>query len=67
MTLKNNKDKMQINGFDVFYYVDYYTDYSKTKEEKIIVEGEPLELINNNLYFVEIKKSIAELKKSFQK
>jgi hypothetical protein len=67
LTLKNNKDKMQINGFDVFYYVDYYTDYSKTKEEKIIVEGEPLELINNNLYFVEIKKSSAGLKKSFQK
>ena len=63
LTLKNKKDKMQINGFDVFYYVDY----SKTKEEKIIVEGKPLELINNNLYFVEIKKSSAGLKKSFQK
>ena len=55
--------KKKINDFDVFFYADYS---KKPIEYKVVNEGMPLELETNNLYFIEIKKSSAGLKLSYE-
>ena len=60
--LKDNKAKKVIKGFDVFYYADSSQVPIKTD---MIKEGKPLELEDENLYFIEIKRSIIGLKNSY--
>ena len=60
--LNLNNKTLSINDFDVFYYADFSQNPC---DYKIITEGKPLELETDNLYFIEIKKSSARLKKSY--
>jgi len=60
--LNLKQQKKEINDFDVFYYADYT---KKTAEYKLVNEGMPLVLENQNLYFIEIKKSSAGFIKSY--
>ena len=53
----------QIKGFDVFYYKDYSKE---PYDEKILYNSKPLDLENDTLYFIEIKKSITKLKSSLK-
>ena len=50
---KNSKNK--IHGFDMFYYKSY-SNSKRNSEERFIQKGTPFEIINNNLYIIEIKK-----------
>jgi len=61
--MKLDKEEDEIEGFDVFYYADYYP---KQKKEETIHEGRKLKLKNDNLYFIEIKKSMAGLKSNYE-
>lgn len=60
LNLESN-NTVEMKGFDFFYFSDYY---KKPKEEKIIHDGERLKLEDDNLYFIEIKKSMDGLYKS---
>lgn len=63
-TTKEETEKVNIDGFDVFYRADY----SQEKPDyEVKWKGESLELENNNLYFIEIKKSIAGLQESYKR
>ena len=53
------------DGFDYFYYVKYLK--GEEKEKISIFNGKKLELINNNLYFLEIKHSIKKLFSDYKK
>ena len=61
---KNSKNK--IHGFDMFYYKSY-SNSKRNSEERFIQKGTPFEIMNNNLYFIEIKKSIINLKESYER
>ena len=60
--LKLEEEKKVINGFDYFFYAN-----SKTKKRRIEVNGKPLVLNNDNLYFIEVKKSSLGLNLSYDK
>ena len=62
--MKLDKEEDEIEGFDVFYYADYY---QKQKKEEIIHEGRKLKLENDSLYFIEIKKSMSGIKLNYEK
>ena len=51
LSLKANKKI--IKRFDVFYLAEYANQNLKCKK---ITDGKPFELINDNFYFIEIKK-----------
>ena len=53
---KLENEKLTIDGFNYFYLVKYLD--GKKIETKIFPNGNKLELVNNNLYFLEIKNSI---------
>ena len=54
--IKLENEKLTIDGFNYFYLVKYLD--GKKIETKIFPNGNKLELVNNNLYFLEIKNSI---------
>ena len=62
--MKLDKEEDEIEGFDVFYYADYY---QKQKKEEIIHEGRKLKLENDSLYFIEINKSMSGIKLNYEK
>lgn len=64
-SLNLNEKKKIIDGFDYFYYVKYLK--GEEKEKISIFNGKKLELINNNLYFLEIKHSIKKLFSDYKK
>ena len=57
--------KMTISDFNYFYFVKYLNGTENDK--KIFPNGVEFEIVNNNLYFLEIKQSIKGLKSVYKK
>ena len=63
---KMEEKKKIIEGFDFFYYYESNNDKEDNNNDNIKIKGKPLELEDDNLYFIEIKKSLEGLRKSYK-
>ena len=59
------KEKLTIDGFDYFYSIKYLN--GKEKDRQIFLTGKKFELLNNNLYFLEIKHSLESLNTDYER
>ena len=64
--IKMEEKKKIIEGFDYFYYYESNNDKEDNNNDNIKIKGKPLELEDDNLYFMEIKKSLEGLRKSYK-
>ena len=57
-------ENLTINDFNYFYFVKYIN--GEEKDKNIVPNGTKFEIVNNNLYFLEIKQSIKGLSLKFE-